>query len=77
MKPGTYKVDGKTVIAGWVDDDFERCEITVLIVRSKWQFKIPDKTPDDQLETVVRIYIAAREAFDAAQNQLQRYGQLN
>lgn len=35
------------------------------------------ETPDDQLETVVRIYIAAREAFDAAQNQLQQYGKLN
>lgn len=77
MKHGTHKVDGKTVIVGCVDDGFERCKVSVLIVRNKWQFKIPDMTPNDQLETVVRIYIAAREAFDATQNQLKQYGQLN
>lgn len=77
MKHGTYKVDGRIVIVGCNGAAYMRGKIAVHIVRMKCVFEIPEETPDDQLETVVRIYIAAREAFDAAQNQLQQYGQLN
>ena len=80
MKPGHYLIDIYRVTVGHYSDSFERCKIGVCVRFGKYAFpvfEIPENTPDDQLEAIVRIYVTACDAFANAKKQINGYAKLN